>query len=77
MQELLKKLENGARLDFEDGVALYEMDLFELGKFASLRREKLHARKVFFNVNRHINPTNLCADTCLFCAFSAHRKNDP
>lgn len=76
MQELLKKLENGARLDFEDGVALYEMDLFELGKFASLRREKLHARKVFFNVNRHINPTNLCADTCLFCAFSAHRKND-
>ena len=46
-----------------------------MAKFADAKRKKLHGKKVFFNVNRHINPTNICADICKFCAFSAHRKN--
>jgi len=59
----------------EDGVKLYEKDLFTLGKKAYEIREKLHGRKTFFNINRHINPSNICKDVCKFCAFSAHRKN--
>ena len=54
---------------------MYEKDLFELGAEAFEIREKLHGKKVFFNINRHINPTNICKDVCKFCAFSAHRKN--
>ena len=72
---LLDKLESRQRLSFEDGVALYDMDLFTLGHYAHQERLKRYGKKVFFNVNRHINPTNICADICKFCAFSANRKN--
>lgn len=73
---LIDKLENGQRLGYDEGLALYDLDLFTLGKYANKVRQKLNSNKVYFNINRHINPTNLCADTCKFCAFSAHRKND-
>jgi len=73
--ELLEKLEKGERLSLEDGIALYDLDLFTLGKYADKRRQELYGKKVFFNNNRHINPTNICKDVCKFCAFSAHRKN--
>lgn len=75
MQNLLKELENGGRVSEESALKLYDLDLFTLGKFANARRTALYGKKVFFNINRHINPTNICADTCKFCAFSAHRKN--
>ena len=73
--ELLDKLESGERLDFDDGVRLYEFDLFTLGRYADRRRKERYGNKTFFNINRHINPTNICKDICKFCAFSANRKN--
>lgn len=75
MKTLLKALENDERISEQDAYKLYDLDLFSLAKFAQKKREKLHGKKVYFNINRHINPTNICADTCKFCAFSAHRKN--
>lgn len=72
---IIEKLECDNRLDFKDGLSLYELDLFTLGKYADKKRKKLYGKKSFFNINRHINPTNICADICKFCAFSAHRKN--
>lgn len=54
---------------------LYYEDLFVLGEKANNIRKKRFDKKVFFNLNRHINPTNICSDVCKFCAFSAHRKN--
>jgi len=54
---------------------LYDLELFELGELANSIREKLYGKKTYFNINRHINPTNICKDVCKFCAFSAHRKN--
>ncbi len=73
--DLLEKLSSNSRLDFDDGLALYELDLFELGFYANKIREARFGREAYFNVNRHINPTNICADICKFCAFSANRKN--
>ncbi|MRI83790.1 MAG: aminofutalosine synthase MqnE [Nitratiruptor sp.] len=73
--DILTKLERGERLDFKEALALYDLDLFTLGHYASMRREALHGKKSYFNINRHINPTNICKDICKFCAFSAHRKN--
>ena len=75
MKNLITKLENEERLNQEEANALWDLDLFTLGKYAHKKRTKLHGKKVYFNINRHINPTNICADTCKFCAFSAHRKN--
>ena len=72
---LIKKLESQERLNYEDGLALYELDLFTLGKYADKKRKSLYGKKAFFNVNRHVNPTNICKDVCKFCAFSANRKN--
>ncbi len=72
---LKEKLENNIRLNYEEGVALYDMDLIELGQYASKLREERFGRKTYYNVNRHINPTNICKDVCQFCAYSASRKN--
>ncbi len=72
---LKEKLENNIRLNYEEGLALYDMDLIELGQYASKLREERFGRKTYYNVNRHINPTNICKDVCQFCAYSASRKN--
>ncbi len=54
---------------------LYEQNVLELGAAADEIRRSMHADKLFFNSNKHINPTNICKDVCKFCAFSASRKN--
>ena len=63
------------RIGFDEAVALYDKDLFELGEMADGIRRQLHGKKTYFNINRHINPTNVCKDVCKFCAYSASRKN--
>jgi len=75
MTHLLDALESGRRLSQQEGEALYDLDLFTLGHYANRARQARFGNKVFFNINRHINPTNICADVCKFCAFSANRKN--
>jgi len=72
---LREKILNGDRIDFDEALSLYEMDFFELGELADSIRQKKHGKKTYFNINRHINPTNVCADICKFCAYSANRKN--
>ena len=70
-----EKIQAGERINFDEALSLYEMDFFELGELANNIREKKHGKKTYFNINRHINPTNICADTCKFCAYAANRKN--
>ena len=72
---LKEKIQVGERIDFDEALSLYEMDFFELGELANSLREKKHGKKTYFNINRHINPTNICADVCKFCAYAANRKN--
>ena len=71
----LKSLDTGMRIAADDAFTLYDTDLFTLGKAAAKIKWDLYGNKVFFNINRHINPTNICKDICKFCAFSANRKN--
>ncbi len=72
---IIEKLENNDRLSYEDALELYDLDLFILGKYADKIRREKHKNKSYFNINRHINPTNICKDVCQFCAYSASRKN--
>jgi aminodeoxyfutalosine synthase len=72
---IIEKLENNERLEYEDAIKLYDLDLFTLAKYANKIRENKHGKKTYFNINRHINPTNICKDVCQFCAYSASRKN--
>ncbi len=72
---LIEKVQKRERLTQEEGEALYELDLFMLGELADAIRQERFGKKSYFNINRHINPTNVCADICKFCAYSASRKN--
>src|ERR1700751_3081259 len=63
------------RLSPEDALALYRTgDILAVGWMANHVRERLHGDKTYFNVNRHINPTNVCVAACRLCAFG--RKKD-
>ena len=72
---ILEKFERKEDYTFEDAVKLYDLELFELATLANKIREEKHGKKTYFNINRHINPTNVCKDVCQFCAYSATRKN--
>jgi len=70
LRPIAEKILAGQRLDFADGVALYEShDLLALGYLAHHVRERRHGMRTYFNVNRHINPTNVCVASCKLCAF--------
>ena len=75
MMTLIEKVKQRVRLTQEEGEALYDLDLFTLGELADEIRQEKYGKKSYFNINRHINPTNVCADVCKFCAYSATRKN--
>src|SRR6202046_5146339 len=65
------------RLDFADAVTLYRTgDILAVGWMANYVRERMHGDKTYFNVNRHINPTNVCVAACRLCAFG-RRKDSP
>lgn len=67
-----QKARNGLRLTEQEALYLFEQDdLLWLGKLANAVKEKRTGKKIFFNINRHINPTNYCVNRCRFCAFSA------
>jgi aminodeoxyfutalosine synthase len=64
------KVMAGERLSLEDGIALYRSpDLLTLGWLANHVREQRHGNICYFNINRHINPTNVCVAHCKLCAF--------
>lgn len=70
LEPIAAKVEARERLSFEDGVILYRTsDLLGVGYLANRVRERLHGDTTFFNVNRHINPTDVCTASCRLCAF--------
>src|SRR6266853_1483770 len=65
----------GERLNEADALALYATgDILAVGWLANWVRERMHGNVAYFNVNRHINPTNVCVAACRLCAFG--RKKD-
>ena len=72
---IAKKVLGGERLDSREALALYRSpDILAVGWLANSVRERLHGDQTYFNVNRHINPTNVCVAACRLCAFG--RKKD-
>jgi aminodeoxyfutalosine synthase len=69
-RELEAKVYAGERLTRSDGIALYESDdLAWLGRLAHHKRTELNGDRVMFNVNRHLNLTNVCSASCAYCSF--------
>lgn len=70
LEPIAEKVEAGERLSHDDGVALFaSRDIHEIGRLANIVRERLHGDASYFNVNRHINYSNLCVLRCKFCSF--------
>jgi aminodeoxyfutalosine synthase len=76
LSRIRAKVETGQRLSFDDGLYLEEhADLFTLGELANLVRERKNGQFTYYNVNTHLNPTNVCVYRCTFCAFRADLKS--
>jgi aminodeoxyfutalosine synthase len=70
LKPVADKVLAGERLSMDDGIALYRSpDLLAVGWLANHVREKRHGNITYYNVNRHINPTNVCVAHCKLCAF--------
>jgi aminodeoxyfutalosine synthase len=71
LQIIHGKIQNGARISETEALELFACDdLLAIGELAALANRRLNGDRVYFNVNRHINYTNICVNRCTFCAFS-------
>ena len=77
LRDVTSKLDDGIRLDHEDGIALFECsDLIAVGWLANRERERRHGGQTFFNHNIRLEVTNVCVASCLFCAFARLKPGD-
>lgn len=77
LAEIEKKVLDGTRLTLDDGVFLYdpEVPLHAVGRLANLVRERLHGNIAYYNINTHLNATNVCVYRCTFCAFRSDLRD--
>ncbi|HUT14590.1 MAG TPA: aminofutalosine synthase MqnE [Thermoguttaceae bacterium] len=67
-----EKIEAGRRISAADGEFLFrdDVDLHAVGELADLVRRRKHGDVAYYNVNAHLNPTNVCIYQCALCAYS-------
>ncbi|MBM3965250.1 MAG: aminofutalosine synthase MqnE [Planctomycetes bacterium] len=72
-----KKVEQGGRLNLDEGIFLYspEVCLHEIGELANIVRERINGNVGYYNINTHLNPTNVCIYRCRFCAFRSDLRD--
>ena len=77
LADIRAKVEAREPLSFDDGLRLYESpDIHTLGELANIVRERKNGNVTYYNVNEHLNPTNVCVYRCTFCAFRADLKSE-
>ena len=76
LKAIALKVKNRERITDAEGLLLFEKaELNYLGALANYIRETRHGKKVYFNRNFHIEPTNVCIFTCGFCSYSRTYKH--
>ena len=71
------KIHEGQRLDYDDGLTLLRSnDIWSIGQMAHYIRQKRHGDRTYYNVNRHLNYSNICALSCKFCSFYRKKGQD-
>ncbi len=74
---ITEKVSAAVRLSDEEALFLFDSpELLTIGELAAMANERQNGRQVFFNVNRHLNYTNICVNRCRFCAFSRVAETD-
>ena len=75
LQGIAAKVRGSERLTRDDGLELFACDdAHAVAYLANIVRERLHGDFAYYNINRHINYSNLCILTCKFCAFAKKRN---
>ncbi len=76
-REIRDKVEAGQRLSLDDGLVLYDpaVPLQEVGMLANWVREQKNGNVGYYNINTHLNPTNVCVYRCRFCAFRSDLRD--
>ena len=75
LDPIVRKVRAGQRISVDDGLLLYQTpDIWTLGALADLVRRRMHGDAAYYNINRHLNYSNVCALSCTFCSF--YRKKD-
>lgn len=70
-QIAVHKAQNGERLNFDEAMYLYQhANLLDLATWARAAKERKSGKNVYYNINRHINLSNICTASCPLCAFS-------
>ncbi len=76
LDAIQSKLNRGDRLSIEDGRILFDtQDIWSVLAMADTVRRRFHGDRAYYNINRHLNYSNICALSCKFCDFYA-RKDD-
>lgn len=77
LESIRDKVYAGERLSFDDGMFLYRPDtpLNEVGELANFVRERKNGNAAYYNINTHLNPTNICVYRCTFCAFRSDLRD--
>lgn len=76
-ESIREKVYDHNRLTREEGVYLYtECDLLDLAEMARFKKMQISGQHVFFNVNCHINLSNICVSRCKFCAFGRDKHDE-
>ena len=74
---IVQKIHVGERISREESLVLLETgDIFLLGELANTIRERKNGQYTSYNINVHLNPSNLCINGCSFCAFS-RKEGEP
>jgi aminodeoxyfutalosine synthase len=77
LADIADKLDAGVRLEFGDGVRLFEApDLLAVGWLANRERERRHGPRTYYNYNIRLEATNVCVASCLFCSFARLKPGD-
>jgi len=77
LDAIAEKVAKGQRLTMADGDLLYTTpDLYTVIALADAVRRRLHGTNAYYNINRHLNYSNVCALSCKFCEFF-RKKGDP
>ena len=75
LERIRDKVSAGVRVSEEDALALFRTrDIHAVGEMADLANRRVNGDRVYFIVNRHINPTNICVNRCKFCAFGKGKE---
>ncbi|TWT83263.1 Aminodeoxyfutalosine synthase [Planctomycetes bacterium CA13] len=76
-REIRDKVEAKERLSLDDGIFLYDpaVSLQAVGELANLVRQRKNGNVGYYNINTHLNPTNVCVYRCRFCAFRSDLRD--